>query len=515
MKLLIVDDEKLTREGLRDNIPWKNLNIEEVICADDGVHGLEAVHKYHPNIVISDVRMPRMDGITMAEKILNKYPNTSIIFMSGYSDKEYLMAAIKLNVISYVEKPIDNEEIKESVQDAVRKIEFMRRTKNAENIQRQEQSVRLALSMAQEIIDVQSIKGAIQELNLPITDNAYFTTCILETIEPISELKKNDIREIIHEVKTMISSYKINFLYAQKHNHYLVIHFYSNNADMERSINRCIAVLGEKIKGISDYFVAMGPCVKGIHRVHQSYNEAVILLQSSFFAEKNTVLRKRDTLRAATLDKESMWLLNEAFATKNSNVAKRCAEKIFQGLKDSQDILPCHVKDMYYKCFIQLENAFSKNQILYSSDMEEHNSIWERISACKTLYELHEMFIQQVDLFFSLLDQESDMNPMVYQMKEYIHKNIHKEALSVKEISEYAHLSFSYACTLFKEETGKTLNQYITECRMRIAVQMLENSKYTIEEIAIHVGYSDGNYFGKVFKKMKGLSPSEYREKML
>lgn len=514
MKLLIVDDEKLTREGLRDNISWNKLNIEEVVCADDGINGLEAVNRYHPDIVISDVRMPRMNGITMAEKILSKYPDTCIIFMSGYSDKEYLKAAIKLNVISYVEKPIDNEEIKESVQDAVKKIEFMRKTQNAEMIQRQEKSVRLALSMMQEIKDVHNIRETAEELNLPITDNVYFITCILETLNPIADLKENVTREIVHPVKSMASSYKMNVLYAYKHNRYLVIHFYSNDENMERNSNRCIDYLCTKIKEISDYFVAVGSCVRGFTRVHQSYNEAVILLQSSFFAEKNSILRKKDSLRMAALDKDNLWLLNEAFVTKNYVVAKKSAEKMFQNLKDSQDLLPCHVKDMYYKCFIQLENAFNKNRIMYSADHVANISIWEKISACKTLYELHDMLLQRIDLFFSLLNQGTDINPVVYQMKEFIHKNINKEALSVKEISEYVHLSFSYACTLFKEDTGKTLNQYITECRMGIAVQMLENSQYTIEEIASRVGYSDGNYFGKVFKKINGLSPSEYREKM-
>lgn len=96
MKLLIVDDEKLTREGIRDSLSLKSLGISRVLLEDDGIHGLKTALEEHPDIVLTDVRMPRMNGVQMAERILKELPTTSIIFMSAYSDKEYLKAAIKL-----------------------------------------------------------------------------------------------------------------------------------------------------------------------------------------------------------------------------------------------------------------------------------------------------------------------------------------------------------------------------------------------------------------------------------
>ena len=106
MKLLIVDDEKLTREGLVASINWKSLGISQVFQADDGLNGLALAKKEQPEIILCDVRMPRMDGIQMAERIEAFAPDTVIIFMSGYSDKEYLKAAIKLKAVNYVEIPM-------------------------------------------------------------------------------------------------------------------------------------------------------------------------------------------------------------------------------------------------------------------------------------------------------------------------------------------------------------------------------------------------------------------------
>ncbi|MFR8352398.1 MAG: response regulator [Blautia obeum] len=103
MKLLIVDDEELTRTGVITSLDWASLGIDEVLQADDGVHGLETARLCKPEIILCDVRMPRMDGISMLERLEKFLPDTVPIFMSGYSDKEYLKAAIKLKAVNYIE----------------------------------------------------------------------------------------------------------------------------------------------------------------------------------------------------------------------------------------------------------------------------------------------------------------------------------------------------------------------------------------------------------------------------
>lgn len=96
-----------------------------------------------------------------------------------------------------------------------------------------------------------------------------------------------------------------------------------------------------------------------------------------------------------------------------------------------------------------------------------------------------------------------------------VDKNYAVPSLSVPDVSEYVHLSSSYVCTIFKNETGQTLNQYLTDYRIKMSKQFLSDPRYKIADISSKVGYSDGNYYSKTFKKIVGLSPSEYREKML
>ena len=118
MKLLIVDDEELTRTGVISSIDWQSIGIQEVLQADDGINGIEMARVHRPDIVLCDVRMPRLDGIAMLEQLEEILPDIVPVFMSGYSDKEYLKAAIKLKAVNYIEKPLNPVEIRDAIMEA-------------------------------------------------------------------------------------------------------------------------------------------------------------------------------------------------------------------------------------------------------------------------------------------------------------------------------------------------------------------------------------------------------------
>lgn len=119
IKLLLVDDEPVTRNGLMKHVPWNELGVDTVKDARDGIEAFEIAERFHPDIIVSDIRMPGLEGIKFCEMIREKYPDCKIIFISGYSNKRYLKAAIEINALSYVEKPININEMKEAVRKAV------------------------------------------------------------------------------------------------------------------------------------------------------------------------------------------------------------------------------------------------------------------------------------------------------------------------------------------------------------------------------------------------------------
>ncbi|WP_321015760.1 response regulator, partial [Hungatella effluvii] len=121
--LLIVEDEKRTREGLCRHIDWNGIGVDPVTAVAGGMEALLAVDDIKPDILLSDIRMPHMTGIELATIIRKKFPRCKIIFLSGYADKEYLMSAIELKVVNYIEKPIDVVEIRKAVSKAVMQLE--------------------------------------------------------------------------------------------------------------------------------------------------------------------------------------------------------------------------------------------------------------------------------------------------------------------------------------------------------------------------------------------------------
>lgn len=119
LKLLIVDDERTTRNTLANHIPWRALGIGDIEQADDGVRALEIARRYAPDIVLTDIRMPRMDGLALARELRTCLPRSKVIILSAYSEVDYLKSAIKLNVVDYVEKPVDLDEVSRAVGSAV------------------------------------------------------------------------------------------------------------------------------------------------------------------------------------------------------------------------------------------------------------------------------------------------------------------------------------------------------------------------------------------------------------
>lgn len=122
LNLLIVEDEQVIRAGLEKHVPWKELGIDKVFTAENAQSGLRVCENYRPDIVVSDINMPGMNGIELCKCFREKFPQCQIVFISGYSDKEYLKAAIALGAVSYVEKPIDIAELSAAVKQAAEQV---------------------------------------------------------------------------------------------------------------------------------------------------------------------------------------------------------------------------------------------------------------------------------------------------------------------------------------------------------------------------------------------------------
>ncbi len=512
MKILIVDDEELTRTGVISAVDWDALGIHKVFQADDGLKGLELAKKESPDIILSDVRMPRMDGIAMLEQISKFLPNTTFIFMSGYSDKEYLKAAIKLKAVDYIEKPINKIEMEATLKEAVDLQSHNLLTQRANASHSRETGFRLVQLLTKSDTHNQAeIDLLLKELSLPESEIKECQTYLIQfdhSLQSDSPLLEN----IGQSLKTFFKTQPVHIFYELRHQQYLLVLFLTPVPLSEHSINQIHSSLHNLLASEnSRYYITVGAPHNTRPDSHLSYEDAVILMQHCYFFPEGTILCSNSLSPhtsdmafpsendfSAILDKGTREQALELLENLHHSFFKNCSS------------LPNLVRDLYYRFFNSIEKARTQHQLLSPQGRESVLSIIEQ---CFSYSELHKTLFDQTDLYFQDLSERSNENSTIQLIKNYIGENYMKDTLSVKEISNHVFLSTSYVCTFFKNETGKTLNQFLTEYRMEKAKQLLDDPRYRISEISSKVGYNDGNYFGKSFKKYTGISPSEYRER--
>ena len=512
MKLLIVDDEELTRTGVISSIDWQSIGIEEVLQADDGLNGIEVARTHQPDIVLCDVRMPRMDGIAMLERLEDILPDIVPVFMSGYSDKEYLKAAIKLKAVNYIEKPLNPDEIREAIIEARDLCLEKKRARHNQSIHSMESASRLALLLTQPYAHTkENIEQLIQELSLPISSSTAFTAIVLKT-DTEEDFPLSETNAMYMSVREFLKAFHMDCIFVEKRVQYMVYFLLGPvpGPAVRKSIEDFFCNLYSRY---TRFCIAAGDTLTGISRAYQSYTSAVILLQNSFFFPAGTFLSPfnesfsgKTAELPASPENEFLTILTN----KNKEKSELFLDKLFQYHYQNQRILPNQAKDLYYKLFRALDEASRQLKLTQYNTQE---NLIDALEKTFSFNELHQKLSQKTDDFFQTAANTEEENSTIFLIKDYIGQKYMNETLSVKDISEHVFLSTSYVCTFFKNETGQTLNQYLTEYRMEKAKQLLADPRYKISDISSRVGYSDGNYFGKSFKKYTGLSPSEYRDK--
>ena len=515
MKILIADDEILVRNGLRSSINWERLGISAVLLAEDGTQALRIAQQERPEVVLTDVRMQRMDGIELATRLRKVLPNAYVIFMSGYSDKEYLKAAIQLKAVSYVEKPIICEEIEEAVAEAVRLVKEHSSNMDAQIIRSRVEKAQLATALAGLTSQSEaSIRETWNALGLPPANKLWFAT-VLVLLTNIADC--NDCRglpELFSACQEQARTRQISLLHSTRNNQ-IVIHLYSMAELTRERINWFCLYLRELMADKPGFFISAGAPVRGTGQICLSYQSAMKALNGGFYDRLDSILLWNEA-KAPPVFIDFDGRIAE-FRSRMSAAAyeqaRETEETLYQEVLGQRHLPADAVKNAYYQLISIMEWVATRACIPFSGTVEERTP-WQIISASRTVHELHDFFTGRMDTYIELVLGEKEGNELVFLMKDYIRKNYQRDMLSVREIAGAACLSTAYACTMFKNETGTTINQFISSYRVERAKQLLADPRYKITDIASQLGYSDSNYFGKSFKRLVGLSPSEYREKV-
>ncbi|WP_160692190.1 response regulator [Clostridium sp. C2-6-12] len=508
INLLIVDDEIFTREGLLEMLPLDNLGITETRQAFDGLDALNIVKDFEPNILLTDVRMPRMNGIELAFEIRKLYPECSIIFMSGYSDKEYLKSAISLKAITYVEKPIELEELEEAIKTAV--LENSKSLTIKDSIEN-----KIALEMIHENNKAQleiSLNSLISKELIEELKSSNFVTVLLKT----ENIIKNNT--VIEDLKNICSLYSFNSFASIKDDREIIIQLFfpKDNAykDIASDIfNSLFISIGEYLSKQTNYYLCVGKIVSTLGNIPTSYQIAKSSLNNSFFYDYNSIMLPTVNSCDSYVLTDGIYSEFDIYLTAEEN------QKIILYIKQLTSEIRkytatpvSYIKDIYYRLFLKVLDFASKRNLELDESMNS-NYVFEKILQCPNIFVLENFLMDKVNEFFIILKDKTSKSDPVLSVIDYIHNHYSDSNLSLEQISKNTFLTPAYICVIFKDFTSTTVNKYINEYRIEKAKLFLMDSDISMGDIATKVGYSDGNYFSKSFRKATSYTPSEYRRK--
>ena len=515
IKLLIVDDESTTRNGLRKHVAWDKLGITDIECAESGTAALQVCKEFEPDIVLSDIRMPGMDGIRLCEELRKSYPSCQIVFLSGYSDKEYLKAAIDLQAIGYVEKPIDPLEVEQMIRKALQacyKIQerLLRENALGENLELLRHGLvkNLISTHPKEewdrIIDDLRVVKAFQEEGL------FYRVIVIKTEKKISDSAKALIKL---EKQLGEAEGRLHLLSAGKDENHSIMIFASPSrlelSESSRLLQRLEQMATQETLEDSPVFLAVGSIVRTLPEIPASYQTAVIALQALFFqGYRKLWIYSENSDQQLQFERERFINdFSQALYQYDLTAAARLLQNAYETLRRCDTVMPTTIRSIYMEVVNHMLQA-RKNWNSSEKDM-----IWERIGSIDTLRGLHEFTCDILQKLKSSMEEKSEVSLITRKVMNRIRKDYMREDLTLKELAEEAYVTSTYLSNLFKKETGLTIGQYITKVRMEHACHMLTAPKCLLVQVAQESGYSDASYFTKIFKKTIGMTPSQYREK--
>lgn len=541
-KLMVVEDEKIIRKGIIQGIKWNELGFEVVAEGKNGVEALEKLKESKVDVVITDIKMPIMDGIELSKQIRQKYEDIEIVILSGFSEFEYAREAITFNAYEYLLKPTKKAKLIEIFQRIKIKLDIKKEEqemKRSKNIILNEGYEKLRKEFLIGILDgdkeiLSNVKEGMNKLELDL-DNEIFTSAVIKintksTTERIENAWNNDNKIIMYTYKNIVDEIlkdvgTSNFVIRDINEIDIIFSFDTQkqqNDQMIKVLNRITKSLNDIIFATNNINIniGVGLTYSSILQINKSYEQAKKALEKSFFKSDKYINIFSSNLES---EFENQWIKNctKEISSIVNNMIKgdiKNLENLINSMFDSfinQKINPKTIKNYCYMLQFTLTSSIygliEKSEIL-KIESEFDNVIEKSNNLDELKQELLNLLLKILEDFIKLNNKEIPNEKIIVEKaKDYIKANYSKK-ITLYDISEEICLSPNYFSVVFKKITGETYIDYLQKIRMMAAKKMLEDRTKKVYEIAFEIGYSDYKYFTSKFKKIVGISPKEYRK---
>jgi|GEM_PF-1459626 len=535
-KVIIVDDEIYVVALINKLVDWENFQMKVEGSADNGIAALELVKEINPDLVIVDIRMPGYDGITFMEKVREFNHNVRFIVISGHKQFDYAKGAIRNNVEDYLLKPINKVELELAIDHVYKKL-----------IQSQEAEYKIK-EMAEELDNSKKRLGKLMvesimkqeydgfDESLEKINRHYLTTfkagCYrmlslhLDTSisSEYSQDKKFVLKETANKFKEALSAICEDVLECEEGSQVVFLLNYkeAHRDAIKQIIQRQVVECSKKAKKVNNLFfrICIGMECRDLQEIEVSWQSLwrcmlarTVMAEGKLVEEKD--IRESNIFFAAILEyREERF--DQALSLLNVEESSRCIRemyfKAFYGIEE--DSL------LYYKLFIKLLDKiwYYFNGIgIYKENEKEFKDRFIRIYAeASNTAEYPRILQREIESMVKAnhLAEQTQAAPAIRVVKRYIREH-YQEDISLSVLAELVNISPVYLSRLFKKDEGINFLDYLNQYRIEAAKKLLQDIHYNVIDVAELSGFHNTKYFSKIFKKVVGITPSEYRRRHL
>ncbi len=530
-KVIIVDDEAMIRKGLKNVIDWQSLECNVIDEASDGIEGIEKIAKHLPDILITDIKMPGMNGLEMIKEARKHAPECKIIVLTGHRDFDYVHEAIKLGVINFVLKPTKIQELTQIIKKVVTKLKLQKQKDNEYEKFKVLFEENLPVVREKFLYDV--LNGIITDKNLIIQQKELFSIDIDSYLLVLvdNENKKtgqSQYENQLHRfgiVNTFCElneeKYKVNTININYSQTCFIVYNNSDQIDFIEGVSRLCEDLMEIINNCFciDAVISISNIGESITQLSERYSECKEAMARKIYLGDNSVIRYNDVKQFANFKDNSMLeavqkKLIDSVKSGNVSSVEVALNAISNYVEQYGKTEFDYLKDFYFNTIASLNNIRITLKIK-ASEFETRNigGLYNLIQKCE---DVNELSIILSDVSYDISKKVNDFNTnsiksSIVKALDFIKEN-YKHQITLNDVSEHIFLSTYYVSRMFKKELGKNFIDILNECRIDSAKSLLKSTDYKTYEIADMVGINDPHYFSKIFKKYVGVTPTQYRE---
>lgn len=498
-KVMLVEDEELILQGLKNILDWEALGLKVVHMAHDGLEALKMWEKEPVHIVVTDISMPDMDGLTLLKKIREKEEQVRFIILTGYDEFDYAREAIRLEVENYILKPINEEELERQLKETVEKLEEMDK-KKIRYIDEKTQWIHFLNGGVQK----DEYGKYIRMLGLLEDCEAYHAAVMKWNVD---DLKEKKITDVIVELKKKEG---LSIVHLPPDSLLMVL----SDGDMdEAQVQEYFLELQSQIDSKFNVmtFIGVGPSFHSFEELPEAYKKARKLQKYLIIEGYGSCISQ-----SQIQDRKS-----EAVSMDESRLRKFILKKEKdQAVDYMEDVLINNIqKDASAGALYQtavrmamLIQEIKKEYKLESGRFHDLSELIETIFSADDILGIKTAFVSEItEIIECMHEEDSQYTPVVRQIIAEVQHN-YKEDMNLKTLAYKYHMNASYLGQIFQREVGCSFAQYLSNTKNSIAKDLILNTNMKINDIARQVGYPDTSYFYRKFKQCYGVSPASLRE---